>query len=32
MILAADVGNTSISLGIFENGQLISRTKLASDR
>lgn len=32
MILAADVGNTSISLGIFENGQLISRAKLASDR
>ena len=31
MILAVDVGNTSVNLGIFENGNLIKRAKLASD-
>lgn len=31
MILAVDVGNTSVNLGIFEHGNLIKRAKLASD-
>lgn len=32
MILAADVGNTSINLGIFADKKLICQTKIASDR
>lgn len=32
VLLAADVGNTSINIGLFENKTLVCRTKIASDQ
>lgn len=32
MLLAVDIGNTSINLGIYENGKLVSASKLLTDR
>lgn len=32
MILALDIGNTSISAGCFENGKIVSKFKLNSDK
>lgn len=32
MILAVDIGNTSVNLGLFENHRLVCKAKLASDR
>lgn len=32
MILAVDIGNTSICLGLFEKNKLVCKAKLASDR
>ena len=32
MLLAADIGNTSITLGLFEEDALVEEFRLASDR
>ena len=32
MLLTADIGNTSITLGLFDNDALVEKYRLASDK